>query len=144
MTIFRVKSVKIYTGQKKFTRVYPWRLWQISGMMRNYVFPQKCGIYFSKSSTKIIVQHKEWLVQQGALWCKGTISTRWPLLEPLLCNCLGQKESGYIRLAPLLLGWPKHTSQFLIGIAHSKHQRDLQIEENESLCGKTIQLTGQS
>ena len=22
--IFRVKSVKIYTGQKKFTRVYPW------------------------------------------------------------------------------------------------------------------------
>ena len=31
MPIFCVKSVKIYTGQKKFTRVYPWRLWQISG-----------------------------------------------------------------------------------------------------------------
>merc|ERR1712155_17756 len=25
LTIFRVKSVKIYTGQKKFTRIYSWR-----------------------------------------------------------------------------------------------------------------------
>ena len=32
MPIFRVKSVKIYTGQKKFTRIYSWRSWQISGM----------------------------------------------------------------------------------------------------------------
>ena len=32
MPIFRVKSVKIYTGQKKFTRVYPWDPWQIWGM----------------------------------------------------------------------------------------------------------------
>ena len=32
LPIFRVKSVKIYTGQKKFTRVCPWRPWQISGM----------------------------------------------------------------------------------------------------------------
>ena len=32
MPIFCVKSVKIYTGQKKITRVYPWRPWQISGM----------------------------------------------------------------------------------------------------------------
>ena len=32
MPIFRVKSVKIYTGQKKFTRVYPWDPWQIRGM----------------------------------------------------------------------------------------------------------------
>ena len=30
--IFRVKSVKIYTSQKNFTRVYPWRPWQILGM----------------------------------------------------------------------------------------------------------------
>ena len=34
MPIFRVKSVKIYTGQKKFTRVYPWDPWQIWGMLR--------------------------------------------------------------------------------------------------------------
>ena len=32
MPIFRVKSVKIYTSQKKFTRIYSWRSWQISGM----------------------------------------------------------------------------------------------------------------
>ena len=35
MTIFRVKSVKIYAGQKKFTRIYSWRSWQISGMFRD-------------------------------------------------------------------------------------------------------------
>ena len=35
MPIFRVKSVKIYTGQKKFTRVYPWLPWQIWGMGRH-------------------------------------------------------------------------------------------------------------
>ena len=33
MPIFRVKSVKIYTGQKKFTRVYSWLSWQIWGMV---------------------------------------------------------------------------------------------------------------
>ena len=32
MPICRVQSVKIYTGQKKFTRVYPWDPWQIRGM----------------------------------------------------------------------------------------------------------------
>ena len=32
LTIFRVKSVKIYTGQKKFTRTCSWGSWQISGM----------------------------------------------------------------------------------------------------------------
>ena len=32
LTIFCVKSVKIYTGQKKFTRTCSWGSWQISGM----------------------------------------------------------------------------------------------------------------
>ena len=32
LPIFRVKSVKIYTGQKKFTRTCSWGSWQISGM----------------------------------------------------------------------------------------------------------------
>ena len=32
MPIFRVKSVNIYTSQKKFTRACSWRSWQISGM----------------------------------------------------------------------------------------------------------------
>ena len=34
MPIFRVKSVKIYTGQKKFTRTLSARPWQIWGMVR--------------------------------------------------------------------------------------------------------------
>ena len=33
LPIFRVKYVKIYTGQKKFTRAYPWNPWQIRGMV---------------------------------------------------------------------------------------------------------------
>ena len=36
MPIFCVKSVKIYTGQKKFTWVYSWRSWQIWGMLVTY------------------------------------------------------------------------------------------------------------
>ena len=34
MLIFRNKSVKIYTGQKNFTRVYPCLPWQIWGMQQ--------------------------------------------------------------------------------------------------------------
>ena len=37
MPIFRVKSVKIYTGQKKITRMNPWDPWQISGMFTHDV-----------------------------------------------------------------------------------------------------------
>ena len=33
MPIFCVESVKIYTGQKRFTRIYLWDPWQISGMV---------------------------------------------------------------------------------------------------------------
>ena len=33
MPIFHVKSVKIYTDPKKFTREFSWRLWQIWGMV---------------------------------------------------------------------------------------------------------------
>ena len=36
MSVFRVKSVKIYSHQKNFTRIYPWDPWQISGM--TYMF----------------------------------------------------------------------------------------------------------
>ena len=39
MPIFCVKSVKIYTGQKRFTRIYSWRSWQIWGMSNLYVAP---------------------------------------------------------------------------------------------------------
>ena len=36
LPIFRVKSVKIYTGQKKFTRASLVGSWQISGMEERY------------------------------------------------------------------------------------------------------------
>ena len=36
MPIFRVKSVKIYTGQKKFTRICSWGSWQIWGMLWSF------------------------------------------------------------------------------------------------------------
>ena len=38
MPIVCVKSVKIYTGQKKFTRTCSWGSWQISGMIIALVF----------------------------------------------------------------------------------------------------------
>ena len=38
MPIFRVKSVRIYTDPKKFTRVYPWLPWQIWGMQDILVY----------------------------------------------------------------------------------------------------------
>ena len=37
LPIFRVKSVKIYTGQKKFTREFSWLSWQISGMSISWI-----------------------------------------------------------------------------------------------------------
>ena len=50
MPIFCVKSVKIYTGQKKFTRVYSWLSWQIWGMSeiwsRSNAFTVDCWILF--------------------------------------------------------------------------------------------------
>ena len=42
MPIFCVKSVKIYTGQKKFTRIYPWDPRQIRGMIvMEWIFPSE-------------------------------------------------------------------------------------------------------
>ena len=38
MPIICVKSVKNYTGQKKFTRICSWGSWQISGMIRSITF----------------------------------------------------------------------------------------------------------
>ena len=37
LPIFRVKSVKIYTGQKKITREFSWLSWQISGMTSAWI-----------------------------------------------------------------------------------------------------------
>ena len=45
---FCVKSVKMYTGQKKFPRIYPWDPWQISGM---------CGYFKSMQAMQINAIH---------------------------------------------------------------------------------------
>ena len=45
MPIFRVKSVKIYTGQKKFTRIYLWDPWQIRGMIRRMSLDCNCNVF---------------------------------------------------------------------------------------------------
>ena len=37
LPIFRVKSVKNYTGQKKFTREFSWISWQIWGMLSKWL-----------------------------------------------------------------------------------------------------------
>ena len=51
MPIFCVKSVKIYTGQKKFTRTCSWGSWQISGMiMIQYL--DLCNMHATISSGK--------------------------------------------------------------------------------------------
>ena len=50
MPIFRIKSVKVYTGQKKFTRIYPWDPWQIWGMQkqpRNQVRRVRLGLFYA-------------------------------------------------------------------------------------------------
>ena len=54
MPIFRVKSVKIYTGQKKLTRVYPWLPWQIWGMI------QTCAL----SSQQVLILTQRNLTQR--------------------------------------------------------------------------------
>ena len=45
LPIFCVKSVKIYTGQKKFTQIYSWRSWQISGMNRHRIWKKHFSEY---------------------------------------------------------------------------------------------------
>ena len=42
MPIFCVKSVKIYTGQKKITWIYSWRSWQISGLFATFSKVEYC------------------------------------------------------------------------------------------------------
>ena len=57
LPIFRVKSVKIYTGKKKFTRIYSWRSWQISGMddtdfVRRTTLDRKRSTQIARSTTE--------------------------------------------------------------------------------------------
>ena len=49
LPIFRVKSVKIYTGQKKFTREFSWLSWQIWGMYWSWTVFDFCNFWWSFS-----------------------------------------------------------------------------------------------
>ena len=61
MPIFRVKSVKIYTGQKKFTRIYSWRSWQIWGMQTSTLAIVDRSITNNlKTSSEAHILKKKW------------------------------------------------------------------------------------
>ena len=58
LSIFRVKSVKIYTGQFFFTLTCLWCLWQISGMTRcsrDAIRPQPLRMFFSSILNKLSI-----------------------------------------------------------------------------------------
>ena len=57
MPIFCVKSVKIYTGQKKFTRVYPWLPWQIWGMGESVfsLISSACASFWNTRHTQLFL-----------------------------------------------------------------------------------------
>ena len=52
LPIFRVKSVKIYTGQKKFTWEFSWLSWQIWGMFPSCTAPE---IWLKSVSAQITI-----------------------------------------------------------------------------------------
>ena len=58
LPIFRVKSVKNYTGQKKITRTCPWRPWQISGMA--FLSSKSFGINPDSKIFRIIERYNSW------------------------------------------------------------------------------------
>ena len=65
MPIFRVKSVKIYTGQKKFTRIYPWYPWQIRGMLWWYFSYKGLCICATICCYSPQTQHSKWWLWVG-------------------------------------------------------------------------------
>ena len=67
MPIFCVKSVKIYTGQKKFTRVYPWLPWQIWGMHHHKQQQQQ---HWYKQQQHWYKQQQQWYREQQRDWYK--------------------------------------------------------------------------
>ena len=75
LPIFRVKSVKIYTSQTKFTWIYSWRSWQIWGMNMNFWIENDRAIQLSSSKewTKIDSLNKN-LFNYQPLWI--TISSK--------------------------------------------------------------------
>ena len=70
MPIFRVKSVKIYTGQKNLHGRRPWRPWQISGMwywreidLRTILHLHMNGMIWQKVKVKTISNYSQRVYQ---------------------------------------------------------------------------------
>ena len=97
LPIFRVKSVKNYTGQKKFTREFSWHSWQIWGMLKprgrcafgNVLFVSMCLLYiWQLKLTLISIQrHPPWINKSCKYWSLGSSS----FVSPPCC----WSNSGY-------------------------------------------------
>ena len=84
MPIFRIKCVKIYTCQKKFTRIYSWRSWQISGMAAGTDGMDKFHLWSVDVSSSIFIAHfSQTLNKQtlNAIFSCLTILSLFPLLQ---------------------------------------------------------------
>ena len=66
LPIFRVESVKNYTGQKKFTRTCSWGSWQIS-RMHSFDPSQQLFFYFCMLSTCIFFSNPPQV--EAVAWC---------------------------------------------------------------------------
>ena len=84
MPIFRVKFVKIYTGQKKFTWIYSWRLWQIWGMgitIIHPIFVLKIKRAVSREAFYVLFSpFVDWAVCYDTLWKPPSARARQTLL----------------------------------------------------------------
>ena len=89
LPIFRVKSVKIYTGQKKFTWEFSWLSWQIWGMVLNRrsmtLFGHICHLliffffYFVRGGRILIMWATFWI---GDQWLCSFLSVSASLGAP--------------------------------------------------------------
>ena len=113
MPIFCVKSVKIYTGPKKFTRIYSWGSWQIWGMD-----PDTCQLGNPTSDCM-----SEWVTEWFHLFwvVDAVVVIYWWYFCWYYCCC------DLLMLLILLLLWPVHLCEDLlrsavtIGTKHLVH-----------------------
>ena len=76
MPIFRVKSVKIYTGQKKSTRIYPWDPWQIWGMCGGWYYVWKRCV----NANSIGCEHQNLLEEICTKWSRSCSNQKHQML----------------------------------------------------------------
>ena len=88
MPIFCIKSVKIYTGQKKITRVYPWDPWQIWGMVPQLqAAPYPAGKQYITMYCNIlhIIYYKLFFTQNWLAGC-NTRDKKWGRTSPKMAS----------------------------------------------------------